>query len=242
MITPTVGASFRQRGTRFIGLLARLAALAVIGAAFWRFCGLMRHGGITNDWPWLYHTGLSIWAHGLPTHDTLSWTFPTRDWALYQWLFEAVAAPLYRMSGATTSVIALCLLGFGLYAAAPAWYLARRGVSPWITLVVGSLVLLPVGVNFSLRPMLATLILISLQWVWLMRLRAGRIGWLTAAAGLALGYALWSNLHLGFTLGLASLALFALADLDQLRQGRPGKRLGPVEVSYERRVGDRKSC
>lgn len=188
-------------------------ALACIATGFWRFCGFMRHGGITNDWPWLYRTGLEIWQYGLPARDTLSWTYPERAWTLYQWLFEAVAAPIYAGLGATASVFVLCLFGFALYAAVPAWVLARRGVQPWLTLAVGSVVLVPVGLNFSLRPMLATLVLLAVQWVWLERWRAGRLRFAVAAGGLAIGYALWSNLHLGFTLGLASLALFALVDL-----------------------------
>ena len=211
--TPLIARMPAGRGKSLIRPALVGLALACIATGFWRFCGFMRHGGITNDWPWLYRTGLEIWQYGLPARDTLSWTYPERAWTLYQWLFEAVAAPIYAGLGATASVFVLCLFGFVLYAAAPAWVLARRGVQPWLTLAVGSVVLVPVGLNFSLRPMLATLALLAVQWVWLARWRAGRLRFAVAAVGLAIGYALWSNLHLGFTLGLASLALFALVDL-----------------------------
>ncbi|GEM_PF-2364130 len=220
------------RGKSLIGPALVGFALACIAAGFWRFCGFMRHGGLTNDWPWLYRTGLDIWQHGLPAHDTLSWTYPERAWTLYQWLFEAMAAPLYAALGAAASVFVLCVFGWVLYAAAPAWVLARRGVHPWLTLAVGSIVLVPVGLNFSLRPMLATLVLLALQWVWLEHWRAGRLRFAVAAGGLALGYALWSNLHLGFTLGLASLAVFAWVDLCAVRGPGVAYRLAARLIAW----------
>lgn len=191
------------------------AAAAVIG--FWLFCGHMRSGALTADWPWLYRAGLMIWQHGLPDHDTLSWTFDGHPWVLYQWAFEAISAPIYQLLGPSASVMAVCLVGLGMYMLWPAWYLARRGINPWITLAVGGLVLIPVSVNLGLRPMLASNLALMAQIMIVERLRREHLGQGGAALALAGVYVLWANTHLGFTLGLASLVMFALADLIERR-------------------------
>ncbi|RJS94003.1 hypothetical protein [Salinisphaera sp. Q1T1-3] len=217
-----------RRGLAYtVGLCC--AGLAALG--FWLFCNHMRQGAITADWPWLYRAGQSLWQHGLPHHDTMSWTFPARPWVVYQWLFEAVAAPVYGLLGATLSVYALCLVGLGMYAVGPAWYLARRGVPYWLTLAIGGATLIPVSVNLGLRPMLASNLALLAQWVVIERLRAGRLGAWPAAGALALIYAIWANSHLGFTLGLTSLALFFAADL--IEHGRTSR---PATCTSRRRL------
>lgn len=199
--------------------LGALVAIACGVAGFWLFCEHMREGAITADWPWLYRAGQTIWQHGLPTHDTMSWTFPDYPWVLYQWLFEAVSAPIYTLLGLTGSVVAVCLLGLAMYMVGPAWYLARRGVHPLITLAIGGLVLIPVSVNFGLRPMLVSNLALLAQIVVMERLRHRRMSLTSAAITIAVIYALWANAHLGFTMGLCSLLLYALGDL--FERGRP---------------------
>lgn len=173
----------------------------------------MQLGAITADWGWLYRSGQAFWAHGLPRTDLFSWTFPDRPWVLYQWLFEAIAAPLYDLLGLTGSVFGIGVLGLAMYALIPALVLSRDGVPSIWPMLIGALVLLPVSTNLGLRPMLASNIALLAQYAVIRRLRTGAVHPIQAAMAVAAIYALWSNMHLGFTLGLFSIALFLAGDL-----------------------------
>ncbi|AWN16296.1 hypothetical protein [Salinisphaera sp. LB1] len=181
--------------------------------AVWLFARHMQLGAITADWGWLFRAGQAIWANGLPHHDLFSWTFPDRHWVLYQWLFEAIAAPMYSVLGITGSVFAVGLLGLATYALIPACALRRHGLHPFWPMLIGALVLLPVSTNLGLRPMLASNLALLAQYLVIQRLRAGDAHRLATSAWIAAIYALWSNMHLGFTLGLLSITLFAAGDL-----------------------------
>ncbi|MES1954316.1 hypothetical protein [Salinisphaera hydrothermalis] len=189
-----------------------LAAAGPFTLGVWLFARHMQFGAITADWGWLYRTGQSIWAFGIPHHDLFSWTFPDRPWVLYQWLFEAIAAPIYDALGLQGSVFLVGLLGLACYAWIPALALRRDGVHPMWPLLIGALVLLPVSTNLGLRPMLASNFALLAQYLLLRRLRDGTLNLRFSALCIAAIYALWSNMHLGFTLGLLSLLLFAAGD------------------------------
>src|SRR5581483_120991 len=82
----------------------------------------------------------------------------------------------------------------------------RRVALPW-TAIAGAAALAVASVNLSLRPMIATSVLLLLQYVLVQRWRRGALGpWPTAACR-APAYALWPNLHTGIVLGLVSLDL-----------------------------------
>lgn len=211
------------RLARYLRIGAMIAATALCALSLYLFGWHMWRGAITADWPWLWRSGQWIAGHGLPATDMFSWTFPARDWVLYQWLFEVVVAALYDLAGPTASVIALCLVGVVIYVLVPTMIHARRGVPVVLCLTLGSLVLLPVSINLSLRPMLASCVALLLQFLLVHRLRRGATSLLTACVGIALLYALWANMHLGMTLGLVSLGLSGLGDaMDRGRSERAG--------------------
>lgn len=212
-----------RRGHGALRLAGAVFAGASCSAALWLFCAQMGRGAMTADWPWLYRAGELIRAHGLPRQDLFSWTFPHRHWVLYQWLFEVVVAPVYHTFGPTGCAVLVSVTGMATYVLLPALFGYRRGVHPGLSVTVGSLVLLPVSANLGLRPMLASTLALWIQYVLLDGLRGGRVGWRTAWAGVALLYALWANLHLGFVLGLLSLGLFAIGDTWTRRRARDAR-------------------
>jgi hypothetical protein len=178
----------------------------------------MWHGAITGDWPWIWRTGQWITHHGLPSTDLYSWTFPGRNWVLYQWLFEVAMAALYSIAGPDGSVMALCVFAVVIYVLIPTAIHARRGVPVALSLTLGSLVLLPVSINLGLRPMLASCLALLLQFVLVHRLRRGTLSLKPACAAIAAVYLVWANMHLGVAMGLVSLSLFATGDtLDRWR-------------------------
>ncbi|WP_423821619.1 hypothetical protein V5738_14895 [Salinisphaera sp. SPP-AMP-43] len=195
--------------------------------SIWLFASHMQIGALTADWPWLYRTGQAIWAHGLPRYDLWSWTHPRQPWVLYQWLFEALSAPLYTTLGRSASVMAVGLLGIAMYVLVPAWYQRRRGVHPLWSCTIGALVLLPVSTNLGLRPMLASNLALLAQFLVVQKLRSRELPFPWAIAAIALIYAFWANTHLGFTLGLLSLLLFAIGDLAHRLSGHRQTSNGP---------------
>lgn len=217
------------RGVR--GLAAPIAAgatgTAIFATGVWLLAGHMQSAAITADWGWLYRAGQTIRAHGLPNHDLFSWTFPDRHWVLYQWLFEVIAAPIYNGLGLAASVFSVGLLAIVTYALMPALILRREGVHPIWPMLVGALVLIPVSSNLGLRPMLASNFALLAQYALINRLRAGHASLAGTALATALIYALWSNMHLGFTLGLFSLVLFAVGDLWTRVRGRVSHAFAP---------------
>lgn len=186
------------------------------------FCAQMTDHALTPDWAWLYRAGLYLLeARRLPATDLFSWTHPDREWVLYQWLFEAGSAAAYQWLGRAGAVAGLSLLAIALYVLVPAWHARRRGVPVLLTAVLGSLVLVPVGVNFGLRPMAVTTAGLLVQYLLVTRWREGGLGTPALAACLAGLYVVWANAHLGVVLGLLSLGLFALGDA---RQRHPAPR------------------
>lgn len=198
-----------------------ILCLAISGVSVYLFAAHMWQGAITADWPWLWRTGQWIIHHGLPARDLYAWTMPHHPWLLYQWLFEVCAAVLYDVLGATGSVAVLCVAAVALYVLIPAWFNARRGAPLHLGLALACLTLIPVSINFGLRPMLASSLALLLQFLIVERLRRGRLGLRPALLALALIYALWANMHLGLTLGLLSLLLFAAGDVADRLRGAP---------------------
>jgi len=62
--------------------------------------------------------------------------------------------------------------------------------------------------NLSLRPMIASSALLLAQHVLVHRWRADHVSWKATVLLVGLFYLLWSNLHMGVTIGFASLPLF----------------------------------
>lgn len=205
-----------------------LLAAVIFATGVWLFARHMQLGAITADWGWLYRAGQVIHTHGLPDHDLFSWTFPDRHWVLYQWLFEAIAAPIYDRLGLVGSVFGVDFLGVATYALVPALVLRRDRVHPVWPMLIGALVLIPVSTNLGLRPMLASNIALLAQYVVVRRLRADATTLPRAVIAIALIYALWSNMHLGFTLGLFSIVLFAAGDLWTRARDREAEACGPA--------------
>lgn len=195
--------------------------LAIGGVSVYLFAVHMRQGAITSDWPWLWRTGQWIIGHGLPSNDLYSWTMPDRAWLLYQWLFEVMAAIVYAALGAGGMVAALCITSIVVYVLVPSWLNLRRGVPLYLALSLASATLIPVSINLGLRPMLVSCWALLVQFLVVERLRNGRLGLRPAALMLAILYALWANTHLGLTLGLLSLLLFAIGDVVDRYRGDP---------------------
>ncbi len=140
--------------------------------------------------------------------DPYSFTFAGRPWICDQWLAECIMAAVRRAADWD----GLLLLTASLLAAVYTWIGARllRAGLHWLP--VGLLlawILLLGAPQFHVRPLVATIALLSVAFAWLVDVEAGRkrIGQLWWLVPL---FALWANLHPGALGGMGTVALCAV--------------------------------
>ncbi|MCX8071992.1 MAG: hypothetical protein N3C12_06020 [Candidatus Binatia bacterium] len=158
---------------------------------------------------WIVETG------GVPRVDQLSYTATGALWVDHEWLWQVVAFQLFSWGGSRLLYLVKVLL-VCLCVASAAWSMAQlRGSrsaavagagTPW-TWGVALLLAIPVlARGWAMRPQLVTYAFLPALLGLLAEWERGR-----RSRGLVavIGFAIWANLHGGFVLGLAVLALFA---------------------------------
>lgn len=155
---------------------------------------------------WHLKTGEYIVAHrAVPHTDPFSYTRAGQRWVAHEWLTELFMYGLYRLAGwrALSIVFALipCAAFLFLYLRCPKNAYLSGAIVVW-----GAWATTPV---WGVRPQIVSLLLTSL---WLLILerseRNPRLLWWTLPLTL-----LWVNLHAGFGLGAALLALFLVGEV-----------------------------
>jgi hypothetical protein len=193
-------------------LVANFLAISAGIAATIFVCGVLAHQGVTPDFPWLKAAGDWIIRHGqLPGTDVFSWTAGQRSWVLYQWGFEVLTAATTAIVGHAGVVILCSWLTLACYLLIPLW-LQRNSIPLLLVAGVAAVALGTVTFNLSLRPMIATTAGLLAQYVLIALFREGRLSLRASAGWIGLLYAAWANLHTGFVLGFASLALVLIGD------------------------------
>ncbi len=151
-----------------------------------------------------------LWAHrGLPLADPFSWTKAGAPWVDFEWLWELSVGAFWHLGG----MRGLMVLKF-LYIAASAWAMARllacRGLkTPWLAagLALWAAQMLP---RCGLSPDLISLLFYTAAFLLLeSRLDAPRAGPLLLTLLL---FALWSQAHAAFIMGLALFPCYLAAD------------------------------
>ncbi len=174
---------------------------------------------LDGDAGWHIRTGEYILAHGqIPTHDIFSFSRPDAPWFAWEWLSDVIYASLFRAAG-LKGVVLLAGILIALFSTIILRFALWRGANPMVAV---PLTLLAVGsstIHFLARPHLFTLLLLPLA-LWLVemdRRSPGRRLWLLIPLT-----SVWTNLHGGFVLFLALLALLVagLAVESWMRQPR----------------------
>ncbi len=179
----------------------------------------MLYDSFTPDLAWILDSGAYILKqHQLPRHDIYSWTLSTKSWVLYQWLFEASTAFLYKIFGEQGILRTFIVFVPCLYVLFPLCGGLPRKIPTLLVLIPTTLVLLVLTVNISLRPMIVTAFFLALQYVFVHRYRLEKLSFKSLLL-LSIGmYILWGNMHMGVILGLFSLLIMAVGDFMEHRK------------------------
>ncbi len=163
------------------------------------------------------HTDPDLWGHlrfgqafiagrRLLHYDTYSYSAAGYRWRDHEWLAEVVMAFVYNAAG----VVGLKLWKFACTAAALLFVAdteALTGASPTIQLVILFAAACGVLLQAQFRPQMFSLVLLGALLALLARDNYRRSARLWLAVPLM---ALWANLHGGFFIGVAALALYSV--------------------------------
>jgi hypothetical protein len=217
ILPPAAGS--RARGSKSAGLVEKFVAriprplipsltdlffIAIVGWLFifgpsgWK--ALLGDG----DTGWHIRTGQYILAHhAVPTADVFSFSRPGAPWFAWEWLTDVFYAGLYQTGGLKAIVLASGLL-IGLFATVVLCYTLWRGANPLVALLTTLLAAGASSMHFLARPHLFTLLLVPVYfWMWEAD-RRKNTAWLWTLIPLTV---LWTNLHGGFVIVLACMAV-----------------------------------
>ena len=160
------------------------------------------------DIGWLVRTGEYLWQHRqLPREDIFSFTQAGRPWVLYQWGSELLFGGLHRLAGLGGVVWGTALVIALTYSLLLYWLL-KMGVSRLGSLGIVILVILTNCHYWFTRPATLTFLLYTVILLILEDYHQAPGKKIWALPGL---FILWANLHLGFTLALGVVGLYAVA-------------------------------
>lgn len=149
---------------------------------------------------------LMLSRHAILRTDVFSFTAAGKPFLAFEWGSEAVYAAAERLGGlALVAVVAGLLLA--LTFALVARFMVRRGGDPFLAYLVSTAVAVLTAGHWLARPHLFTLLFVVLLLELLDRDRPAPV-WLYA-----LLFAVWANLHGGFSYGLILIGAYLAGDL-----------------------------
>jgi hypothetical protein len=179
----------------------------VIGAAALSLVLTVQPFRDTDVW-WHLAVGQHILAQGIPATEPFSFLVAAHPWVGQQWLYEVGLTGAVNLGGpGLASLIMGIVASSALLIAVLSIPPHRRPAGPWLAaaLLLSALVAAQlVGVRGQVISLLGAAVVLNV----LMRWRAGST---RALLVLPPVFALWANLHAGFIIGLAILALAVLA-------------------------------
>lgn len=189
---------------------------------------------VDPDLWWLLRAGRYILeTRSLPTTDPFSATAAGAEWVNHAWGFELILYGVYRAAG-TTGLIAL-QAAFAVATFALLYGLLRRErVGRGWALVAIVLGAVATRGFWAPRPQLVTYLLLALFWAILREYREGRgdhLAWLIPAM------LVWVNLHGGFAVGPALIALVLVGEVLQRAFRGDGAALGRRQLARLGLVG-----
>jgi hypothetical protein len=160
------------------------------------------------DSGWIIRTGCYILEHSaVPARDLYSWTNPDHAYIVYQWLFAALMAALFKVGGLWLAGLVCCVTAGVLYFFVLPRMWTVRGIPVLVPFCMLSLVLNSHW--FEIRPQIVSFAFILVFLVALEQYRINRKVALIYC--LPFVAALWSNVHLFWSIGLITVCVYWLA-------------------------------
>jgi hypothetical protein len=177
--------------------------VAILGLGLFAFSA--RNATDPDLW-WHLRTGqLILQNHAVFHTDPYSFTRGGQPWINHEWLSDLFMYGLYRTGGKDALIVAFAGIAAGafllLFAHCPGKPYLAGAVTVW-----GALASAP---SLGIRPQIISLLFVSF-FLWLLERPPEKVALLWWTVPLTV---LWVNLHAGFALGIALIALFLLGDL-----------------------------
>lgn len=192
--------------------VALISWLFIFGASGWK--SLLADG----DTGWHIRDGQYILAHhAVPTQDFFSFSRAGAPWFAWEWLTDVLYAGLFQMGGLKAIVLLSGAL-IGLFGWLVLRYTLWRGANPLVAIFTTLLAVGASSMHFLARPHLFTLLLVPVYFWVLEADRRKNTRWLWALIPLT---ALWTNLHGGFVIMLACIAVLTAGSAIESWLGAP---------------------
>jgi hypothetical protein len=210
-----------------------IADLFFIAAIIWLFVAgvygwqtLLQDGDVGTH----IRIGDYIWAnHTVPTRDFLSFSKPGEEWYAFEWLTEVLFSFLYGAAGLKGVVLlsgVVISLAFTVVLLHAIW----RGSNVLAALVLTLMAVNASSIHFHARPHIFTMLFAALA-MWMIDIDRRRESWLIWM--LAPLTVLWTNLHGGFLILFATLALLAAGSFaESLLWGEQSRRGKSAALRY----------
>ena len=178
--------------------IALVCWLFVCGANGWK--ALLGDG----DTGWHIRTGQYILAHhAVPTQDVFSFSRAGAPWFAWEWLTDVMYGGLFQISGLKGIVLVSGLI-IGLFGTVVLRYTVWKGANPLLAVFTTLLAVGASSMHFLARPHVFTLLLVPVYFWVLEADRKENTRWIWALIPVT---AVWTNLHGGFVIMLACIAL-----------------------------------
>lgn len=192
--------------------IALVVWLFICGAGGWQT--LLADG----DTGWHIRTGQYILqTHTVPKYDLFSFSRPGAPWFAWEWLTDILYALLFAAAG-LKGIVLLSGLMIALFATVVLLYTLWRGANALVAAVTTLLAVGAASMHFLARPHLFTLLLLP-ACLWIVEAdRRQNTRWLWTLIPIT---ALWTNLHGGFIVFLACIAVLVAACGIEMACGLP---------------------
>jgi hypothetical protein len=188
-----------------MALLRRVGPVPAVFLVFWFLLLVGGRSKLLRDPGTFWHTsvGEKILMEGFFSDDPYSFTRPAARWVPHQWLGEVGMALVHRLAGFDSYL----LIAASVLAALFTWLtmrLLRAGMHPAPALLVALAAFATGALQFHVRPLLLTMVLLALVAAALVSYEAGRLPmrrlwWFVPV------FVVWSNTHGGAIAGFVML-------------------------------------
>jgi hypothetical protein len=161
---------------------------------------------------WHLYTGKYILSNGqIPHTDLFSYTFPTKNWVPYEWLFDALAAGLLSIGGIKlVAVVTDCALA-ALFSFV--YYDCRKeGCHFLLSMLFVILGILTSTIHWLARPHLFTFFGVFIFARTLEAYRRGTTSAKRLCWTLGLTMVVWANAHPAFLIGFGILGIYLVCE------------------------------